>query len=139
MLQVDVFNAHRTRRVAVNTSAGYVKRVLRLSGVRRARVSVVLVDSKYCRKINKLYLNHDDVTDVISFPLETGRMLEGEVYVNLDRARAQANDHGVSFSNEAARLIIHGTLHLVGYDDTSARKAKVMKSEEDRNVRFWFR
>lgn len=139
MLRVDVFNAHRTRKAGVGTSVGYVKRVLRLAGVRRARVSIVLVNSRYCRKINKMYLHHDAVTDVISFPLESGRELEGEVYVNLDCAHAQAVEYGVSLKYEVARLIIHGTLHLVGYDDTSLLKAKAMRREEDRHMSFWFR
>jgi probable rRNA maturation factor len=85
-----------------------------------------------------MYLNHDFVTDVLSFPLESGRLLEGEIYVNLDRARAQAGEYGVSQANEIARLVIHGTLHLVGFDDTTAQKAKVMKVQEDRHVHYWF-
>ena len=84
------------------------------------------------------YLNHDYATDVISFPLENGAVLEGEVYVNLDRARAQARVYGVSFSNEVARLVIHGTLHLVGYDDSTEKKAERMKAEEDYHVHYWF-
>ena len=65
-------------------------------------------------------------------------LLEGEVYVNLDRARTQANEYGVSFSNEVARLIIHGTLHLVGFDDSTKGKAQRMKAEEDRLLRLCF-
>ena len=138
MLRVDVFNAHRTRRVKMNTTGGYVKRVLLSAGVQSARVSVVYVDSKYCRRINRLHLKHDYATDVISFPMEKGPVFEGEIYVNLDRARTQAKKYGVSLSEEMARLVIHGTLHLVGYDDTTERKAKAMQTEEEHHVEFWF-
>ena len=78
------------------------------------------------------------MTDVISFPLEEGSNLEGEVYVNLDRARQQAKEFQVTVPAEVARLVIHGTLHLVGYDDTTLRKAAVMKKREDAHVRHWF-
>jgi probable rRNA maturation factor len=138
MLSIDVFNGHRTRRVASSQAVRYVRRVLRTARVRNARVSIVFVDSRYSRRINRRYLNHDHVTDVISFPLENGAVLEGEVYVNLDRARAQARVYGVSFSNEVARLVIHGTLHLVGYDDSTEKKAERMKAEEDYQVCYWF-
>lgn len=138
MMRVDVFNAHSKRRVKSGPIPGYVRRVLRRAGVARARISVVFVDSKCCRRMNRLYLKHDFVTDVISFPLEHGRVLEGEVYVNLDRARSQANEFGVSVANEVARLVIHGTLHLVGYDDTAVRKMNLMKAEEERQMRSWF-
>jgi rRNA maturation RNase YbeY len=138
MVRVDVFNAHPTRRVAGKVLARYVRRVLRLKGVTVASVSVVLVGSSYIKRINRQYLNHDAATDVISFPLETKPGLEGEVYVNLDRARTQAGMYGVKFSHEVARLVIHGALHLVGFDDTTARQAARMKRAEDRHLRFWF-
>ena len=139
MLSIDVCNAHRTRRVAASEAVRYVKRVLRAARVKNARVSVVFVDSRYSRRINRRYLNHDYVTDVISFPLETGALLEGEVYVNLDRARTQATAYGVSYGSELARLVIHGTLHLVGYDDSTRKNARHMKAEEDDQVHYWFR
>lgn len=138
MMRVEVFNAHRTRKVSVERVRGYVRKVARSAGIKHAAISVVFVGSKYSRRMNRLYLNHDFVTDVISFPLERCRVLEGEVYVNLDRARSQARQYKVSFANEVARLVIHGALHLVGYDDKSTRKAGLMKLEEDRQLRSWF-
>jgi rRNA maturation RNase YbeY len=71
--------------------------------------------------------------------LEIRPALDGEVYVNLDRARKQARDYSVSFGNEVARLVIHGTLHLAGFDDSAPRTAARMKAEEDRQVQYWFR
>ncbi len=138
MIRVDVFNAHPKGRVATKAVVGYVKRVLRATKSTKALISVVFVDSRYCRKVNRLYLNHDYITDVLSFPLESGRLLEGEMYVNLDRARTQAREYGVTIANEVARLVIHGTLHLVGYDDTTDRKASAMKTEEERHMQYWF-
>ena len=138
MRQVVVFNAHRTRRVKKRAASGYVNRVLSSAGVKEARVSVVFVGSRYCKMINRRYLGHNSVTDVISFPLGQGRLFEGEIYVNLDRAATQARQYRVGFNNEVARLVIHGTLHLVGYDDGTEEKAGVMKAVEDRHVRSWF-
>lgn len=139
MLRVEVTVAHRNRMVTAKTVVGYVKKVLKAEKVADALVSVVFVGSRYCRKINRQYLKHDYTTDVLAFPLEAGRVLDGEIYVNLDRARVQAREYGVSIGNEIARLVIHGTLHLVGYDDTSSRKAQAMKIEEERHLSYWFK
>jgi len=136
--EIAVINAHRRYRIARKVVAGYVRHVLKSAAHKRARLSVVFIDSRYSRIINRKYLKHDYATDVISFPLEEGENLEGEIYVNLDKARQQARRYGVSFSNEIARLVVHGTLHLVGFDDRTINGAARMKKEEDKHVRFWF-
>ena len=138
MLSVDVFNAHRTWKARTNDVVRYAKRVFRTTGVKNARVAIVFVDSRYSRRMNERYLKHDYATDVISFQLEIGSVLEGEVYVNLDRARAQAKEYGVSIKSEVSRLVIHGVLHLVGYDDSTTKNARRMKIEEDQQVQYWF-
>jgi rRNA maturation RNase YbeY len=132
---VSVFNAHRGYRLEKKKIQAYVKRVF---GRTPARISVVFVDSRRCRVLNKRFLHHNYVTDVISFTLETQPVREGEIYINLDRAKQQAREYGVSFSNEVARLVIHGALHLIGHDDATATQRKVMKALEDEHVQAWF-
>jgi probable rRNA maturation factor len=132
---VSAFNAHRGYRIEKKKVQAYVKRVL---GRTPATISVVFVNSHRCKAINRTFLNHNYVTDVISFVLETKPVLEGEIYVNLDRAKQQAREYGVSFSNEVARLVIHGALHIIGYDDTTSAQRKKMKAVEDQHVRYWF-
>ena len=81
--------------------------------------------------MNKRYLRHNRVTDVIAFSLPDGRTIGGEVYVNLDQARRQARDYGVGFQTEVKRLVIHGTLHLLGYRDSSPSLRTKMSRRED--------
>ncbi len=133
--KVSVFNSHRRYRIGTKRVRDYVKRIL---GKRRADISIVFVDSHRCKSINRTFLGHNYVTDVISFCLETAPVLEGEIYVNLDRAKRQAHEYSETFTNEIARLVIHGTLHLIGYDDVNASDARKMKSLEDSHVRYWF-
>lgn len=85
------------------------------------------------RGINRRFLRHDYVTDVIAFPLGDldGVGVEGEIYVNLDRAKSQAHDYSVPFFEETRRLLIHGTLHLLGYTDQSPRKKAQMARREN--------
>lgn len=135
MTEVLVFNTHRRYRVSRTRIAGIVRRTM---GRKNARISIIFISSRKSRIINRTYLRHDYVTDVVTFCLETSPVLEGEIYVNLDRARQQAGEYQVSVANETARLVIHGCLHLLGYDDATEAQRRVMKRVEDRYLAYWF-
>ena len=134
MIRVSVFNAHPRRRIRRRELERVMRGVLRGEGVRHAAVSLVCVDSRRCRAINREFLSHDEVTDVISFPLESGERLEGEIYVNLDRVHNQAREYGVTSRNELARLTIHGILHLAGYEDLTRPARTRMHARQERYV-----
>ena len=135
---ISVTNAHRDYRIGRSAIIACVRRVLSVEGRKRADISVVFVDDAFIRSINRRFLSRNAVTDVISFPLDGGRSMEGELYVNLDSAKRQARQFGVRFGNEVSRLVIHGVLHLAGYDDRTRSAARRMKHEEDRHVSFLF-
>lgn len=93
---------------------------------------IVFTDDEQIRTLNRNYLKHDYPTDVLSFPIEEeGNFIEGEIYIGLDRAAEQAKEYGVAFPTEILRLIIHGLLHLVGYDDQTAHQRKIMTQKEN--------
>lgn len=89
-------------------------------------LSIVFLSNTDMRRINKQFLRHDFVTDVIAFNLSTGKTIEGEIYIGLDKAAAQAKEYGVTMANEILRLAAHGFLHILGYEDDSALKKKRM-------------
>ncbi len=138
MVDVAVVNAHPRYRIAGAPIRQYVQRVLTLERKPRARISVICIDSRRCRRLNRTFLGHDYTTDVITFPLEEGLNLEGEIYVNLDKARQQAKEYKIRFTHELARLVIHGALHLAGYDDKTSRGAQRMRNLEERYLGYWF-
>jgi len=131
-LEVGVVHAHRRKRPAAQPIVRLVRTALRQEGIRDAAVGVVFIGSRRCRRLNREWLGHDYVTDVISFPLGERGRVEGEVYVNLDRAAVQARAYGVSVKDEIARLVAHGVLHLAGYDDRRPADARKMRAAEDR-------
>ncbi|HLP15839.1 MAG TPA: rRNA maturation RNase YbeY [Bacteroidota bacterium] len=98
-----------------------------------AAMTLVFTDDRGIRPINKKHLGHDRTTDVISFTLEDSP-LEGELYINLEQARRQASEYGVSPKNEAARLVVHGVLHCCGYDDTDDASRARMFDRQERHV-----
>ena len=94
-----------------------VTATLEHENVSDASISVTLLDDKRIRNMNRKYLEHDRVTDVIAFPLyERGETVIGDVYIGYEQAQEQAADANVGLEEEIARLAIHGTLHVLGYD-----------------------
>lgn len=93
-------------------------------------ISVVLVSDEYITRLNKKFLYRDRPTDVLVFPLEEDD-LWGEIYISMDRAEEQSTFYQVNFCQELARLVIHGILHLLGYDDQHAKARYIMHSKEE--------
>lgn len=137
-IRVVVTNNHRRYRPDRRKTAQYIRDVLKGEGEGKALISVVFVDSSLIRTLNRQFLRHDHVTDVLAFPLGNAELVEGEIYVNLDRAHSQAAVYRVTPAEEVARLVIHGTLHLTGYDDRKMAAARRMKKAEDHYVSHWF-
>jgi probable rRNA maturation factor len=131
MIEVRVANAHSGAQCPGALVVRCVRAVMRGEACRKGEISVVCVSDSVSRRMNRRYLGHDYATDVLSFPLGEGDAVEGEIYVNLDRARVQARRFAVSRTQELARLVVHGTLHLLGYDDGVPRDRERMRARED--------
>ena len=107
--------------------------VCRKEKVKNAELSFVIINDSTIRTINRKFLKHDYVTDVITFPLEH-RQVNAEIYINVQQAKRQARENGVTIKNEMTRLVVHGTLHAIGYDDTTEVSKKNMDSIQERYV-----
>lgn len=113
--------------------AAAARLILTEHGITQGELSIAIVDDPAIRKLNKQYLNHDYETDVISFVLDEdesiGR-LDGQLIVSTDTAAREAVDADWSFEAELLLYVVHGTLHLVGYDDKSAEAVPEMRAAE---------
>ena len=109
-----------------------VRRVLAGEGVAQYEISLAFVDNATIHRLNKRYLDHDQPTDVLTFPLSNpvAKELAGEVIVGVEVAREQAAERGHDAQVEVALYVIHGLLHLCGYDDKSPKNAKKMRRRE---------
>ena len=110
------------------------KTVLSAEQVPAAAITLILVNDDYIVKLNREFLKNEATTDVLSFNLgdeSTSDFLEGEVYANLDQIKRQAIDYHVAFEEELYRIIVHGLLHLLGYDDHDGEEKKIMTAKED--------
>jgi rRNA maturation RNase YbeY len=83
-------------------------------------------------RINKQYLNHDTLTDIITFPFsENENVVSGEIYISVERVDENSKLQNVEFENELSRVLAHGVLHLLGYDDRTEEEKAVMRQKED--------
>ena len=106
--------------------------------IQLSNLHVILVDDEYLKSLHRQFLQSDTYTDVMTFPIEEGDNGEAEIYISLERARLNAEYYRVELDDEIARLIIHGLLHLKGYDDANERSRKIMHEEENRLLaKFW--
>jgi len=94
-------------------------------------ISFIITSDDYIRNLNNQFLNHDYFTDVISFNYSIKNKVAGEIYISEDTVRRNSIDYNVAFDNEMLRVMIHGVLHLVGYDDKTDTEKQVMTRLED--------
>ena len=110
-----------------------LKKVIRKEKRLSGDLNFIITTDKSLKNINREFMNSDYFTDVISFNYESGTMLDGEVYISLGTVRKNAHNYKVSLRNELIRVVIHGTLHICGYEDKTKREKLRMKKRED----FW--
>ncbi|MBR4619822.1 MAG: rRNA maturation RNase YbeY [Salinivirgaceae bacterium] len=94
-------------------------------------VNYILCSDAYLLDINRQYLNHDYYTDVISFDYCEENVISGDIFISVDTVADNAKEYGTTFENELERVMIHGVLHFVGYNDKSDDEVKEMRAKEN--------
>ncbi|WP_282134894.1 rRNA maturation RNase YbeY [Seonamhaeicola maritimus] len=100
-------------------------------GYKLEEINYVFCDDEYLHKLNVEFLNHDTLTDIISFDYSVGKIIQGDIFISIERVKDNAKDFNVAFQEELHRVIIHGILHYCGYKDKSDKEAQVMRSKEN--------
>ncbi|NER17401.1 rRNA maturation RNase YbeY [Spongiivirga citrea] len=100
-------------------------------------ISYIFCDDEYLHNINLQYLNHDTLTDIISFDYGVGNQINGDIFISVERVQENAKQYEVSFEDELKRVIIHGILHYCGYKDkTEADQAEMTQKENEKIAMF---
>ncbi|HCR49879.1 MAG TPA: rRNA maturation RNase YbeY [Rhodothermales bacterium] len=134
-------NEHPNLQLDIEKIKTLVHLVLDGEGFTLTYLGIVLSDHEAIHAMNREHLGHDYETDVLSFPLQsdhhirTYKQVEGEIYVDLDTALEVAPEYHTVFEQEALRYIVHGLLHLMGYDDATDAQRKQMSMSEDRYLK----
>jgi len=110
----------------------WLKEVIYSEEKKIGEIQYIFCDDNYLLKINTAYLNHDTLTDIITFSTSDNKnVISGEIYISVDRIVENSGIHSSLFVNELSRVIVHGVLHLAGYDDHSHSDKKIMRDKED--------
>lgn len=110
----------------------YLNSIFTREGIPLKRLDYIFCSDEYLLSFNLQYLHHDTLTDILTFPLSSpGSPVEGEIYISTERVRENALLHHTTFENELHRVMIHGILHLCGYNDHSPSEKAVMRKRED--------
>lgn len=92
------------------------------------------VDDARILEINRSFLDHDYYTDIITFNYNKARRISGEVYISIDTVESNASKLGTPPGEEMARVVVHGLLHLIGFDDKNEEESRQMREEEDKSL-----
>ncbi|WP_145449359.1 rRNA maturation RNase YbeY [Gimesia panareensis] len=149
--QIDIQNSQNQLAIDETQLQEAARYLLQTEQVTQAEISLAIVDNPTMRELNRQYLSHDYDTDVLSFLLEchpadtpenpelrgAGKSIEGEIIVSADMAMSMAEQYHWSAESELLLYVVHGLLHLCGYDDLSDEELKVMRLREQQIFDHW--
>ncbi|MBY0487173.1 MAG: rRNA maturation RNase YbeY [Flavobacteriaceae bacterium] len=117
--------------------ATWISNVILSENKKEGDINYVFCDDEYLLNLNEQYLDHDTLTDIISFDYSVGNELHGDIFISIERVRDNAQDFNVTFDEELKRVLVHGILHYCGYKDKSEEDERLMRSKEDEKIKMF--
>ncbi len=114
--------------------ADWISKVISSENKDEGEINYIFCDDDYLIELNQQYLDHDTLTDIISFDYTEGNVLHGDIFISVERVRDNAVDFNVSFEDELKRVLIHGILHYCGYKDKGEEDEKLMRQKEEEKI-----
>ena len=111
--------------------AEWIEGVISGEGYQLEEVNYIFCDDAYLHKLNVEFLDHDTLTDIISFDYSVGKKIQGDIFISVERVADNASDFNVSVNEELQRVMVHGVLHYCGYKDKTDSDAKLMREKEN--------
>lgn len=111
--------------------SAWISSVISQEHLKEGEINYVFCDDDYLHKLNVEFLNHDTLTDIISFDYTMGKLISGDIFISIERVKENAIEFGVGFFEELHRVIIHGILHYCGYKDKTDADKITMRIKEN--------
>lgn len=115
----------------------WISNIISSENKTEGEINYIFCDDDYLLEINQQYLNHDTLTDIISFDYSLGNEIHGDIYISIERVKDNAVDFNVSFEEELKRVLAHGVLHYCGYKDKTEVDEQMMRSKEDEKIKLF--
>ena len=121
------FNLHEEEQIRI-----WINKMAETHDKNITTINYIFCSDKYLLKINQKYLNHDDYTDIITFNNSDNlNEIEGDIFISVERVKDNAHKAQQNFNDELRRVIIHGLLHLIGFNDSNKEERKIIRKKED--------
>jgi probable rRNA maturation factor len=120
-----------------NQYEAWISVVINSENFDEGEINYIFCDDEYLHKMNVDYLDHDTLTDIISFDYTVGNLIQGDVFISVERVRENAHDFNVSFEEELKRVVVHGVLHYCGYQDKSPKDQILMRLKEEEKMKMF--
>ena len=120
--------------IEIQTNSFYeswLEKVSAIESKQLGEISIILTSDDYLLNVNQEYLQHDFYTDIITFDYSEDDVINGDLFISIERVKENAFTNSVSFENELNRVVVHGYLHLCGYKDKSESEEKMMREKEN--------
>ena len=117
--------------------ASWISNVILSESKTEGEISYVFCDDDYLLKINNQYLNHDTLTDIISFDYSVGNQINGDIFISIERVAENAIEFKTDFEEEMKRVMIHGILHYCGFRDKTDNDQTMMRQKEEEKMKMF--
>lgn len=117
--------------------SAWVTTVIASENYQEGEIVYIFCDDAYLLGLNQRYLNHDTLTDIITFDYCDGKILSGDLFISTERVKENAQEYNVDFHCELLRVMSHGLLHLMGYDDKSEAQRSEMRKKEEEKIKLF--
>jgi len=114
--------------------SNWISEVITSEGKKEGEISYIFCDDDYLLEVNQQHLDHDTLTDIISFDYTMGNEISGDIFISVERVKDNASDFNVPFDEELLRVMSHGILHYCGYKDKGEDNEVLMRSKEDEKI-----
>jgi len=115
----------------------WISRIIVSEGFLLGDLSYIFCKDSYLLEINRKYLEHDTYTDIITFDYTSGDLISGDIFISIDRVRENALEYNIEFQEELLRVMSHGILHLMGYEDKRDGDILVMRNKENEMIKLF--
>ncbi|MFL2511042.1 MAG: rRNA maturation RNase YbeY [Candidatus Neomarinimicrobiota bacterium] len=134
MIKISIFNKEPNLKIKDSNVRELVHLALNKTSYEKINLNFVFCNNETLNDFKLKYFNDDVLTDIVTFPLRNDSELEAEIYISSEMANVNAQQFKVSLNNEISRLIVHGILHLIGFDDSSEQKKKSMFKKQEQII-----
>ena len=121
----------------ISDYSDWISRILNSEGFQLGQLDYVFCTDEFLLEFNKEYLNHDTLTDIITFDYSSGSTISGDIFISSERVSENAKTYTVALQNELLRVMSHGVLHLMGYGDKSEAEVEIMRRKEEEKIKMF--